>query len=75
RSFPPCSRIVRRCQKPRNPGLESTQPVSPEPSSIMLGPTSNKCLVTLQHQLEFKEVCKRPILHSNIIAYASKSLD
>lgn len=74
-SFPSCSSIARRCQNPRKPGLESTQTVSPEPRSITLGPPLNKCLVTLQHQLEFKEVFKRPILYSNIIAHASKSLE
>lgn len=62
-------------RSPESPGPESTQPVSPAPRSITLGPTLNKFSVTLQHQLEFKEVFKGPILHSSIITHASKSLD
>ncbi|TNN45821.1 hypothetical protein EYF80_043976 [Liparis tanakae] len=62
-------------QEPREPGQESTQPVCPEPRSVTLGPMSNKRSVTLRHQLELKEVFKGPILYSNIIARASKSLD
>ncbi|AWP02520.1 putative TOX high mobility group box family member 2 [Scophthalmus maximus] len=50
------------------------QSVSPEPRSITLGQTSNKCLVTLQPLLEFK-VFRRLILHCNIVVQASKSLD